>query len=66
MDKYILPNREDIQIFEDPIKNRKINIRIPSKIGLAMLDNRRFKRESKNGEKLQQITQEMSKMQEES
>jgi hypothetical protein len=59
MDKYILPNREDIQIFEDTIKyeNREINIPC-GKIGLAALDNRI--------EKLQQVTQEMPEMQEES
>lgn len=59
MDEYILLNREEIQIFEDTIKyeNRQINIPC-GKIGLAALDNRI--------EKLQQVTQEMSEMQEKS
>lgn len=63
MDKYIFPNREEIQIFEDTIKHENREINIPChKIGLAALDNRRFK----NVEKLQQVTQEMPEMQEES
>lgn len=56
MDKYILPNKEDIQIFEDTIKyeNREINIPC-GKIGLAALDNRRVKVEKSSTHKCEII-----------